>query len=248
MKNNMFIIIGAQRSGTTYLYKILYEHPEIYMAKPIKPEPKFFLIDEEYERGLNYYQNKYFNHGKDEKNFGEKSTCYYESEKAAQRIKKNYPFSKIIIILRNPSDRAISNYFFSRDNGIETRTIKEVFIDKKPEAKKDIKTSVSPFDYLGRSDYKTHIQKYLKYFHKEHFKVIIMEEFVGNIEQIKELYRFLDVNPDFLPPSLKEKINPSEKSETDTDEQILKSLHKYFAPLITELESYLCIDLTCWKI
>jgi hypothetical protein len=40
-----FFIVGAQRSGTTYLYHLLSEHPSINMATPVWPEPKFFLID-----------------------------------------------------------------------------------------------------------------------------------------------------------------------------------------------------------
>ena len=55
-----FFIIGAQRSGTTYLYHLLDEHPEICMARPLRPEPKFFLKNELYARGLEYYETCYF--------------------------------------------------------------------------------------------------------------------------------------------------------------------------------------------
>ena len=55
-----FLIAGAPRSGTGYVYHILDVHPDIYMAKPEKPEPKFFLVDEEYNKGIEYYLEKYF--------------------------------------------------------------------------------------------------------------------------------------------------------------------------------------------
>ena len=55
-----FFIAGAQRSGTTYLYRLLDEHPEIEMAKPERPEPKFFLLDELHARGLKFYENHFF--------------------------------------------------------------------------------------------------------------------------------------------------------------------------------------------
>jgi Sulfotransferase family len=55
-----FIIAGSARSGTTYLYNLLDHHPEIYLAKPRAPEPKFFLVDEEYVKGLSYYSERFF--------------------------------------------------------------------------------------------------------------------------------------------------------------------------------------------
>src|SRR6202035_103039 len=47
-----FIIGGAPRSGTTWLYWLLDRHPHVYLAKPVTPEPKFFLVDRIYEKGL----------------------------------------------------------------------------------------------------------------------------------------------------------------------------------------------------
>ena len=61
MNNQFFFIIGAQRSGTTYLHNILEEHPEISMASPVIPEPKFFLSSD-YKKGKAFYINKFFPH------------------------------------------------------------------------------------------------------------------------------------------------------------------------------------------
>jgi len=59
-KGPTFLIAGAPRSGTTWLYHLLDRHPEVYMAKPVRPEPKFFLVDELYERGLQHYIDTWF--------------------------------------------------------------------------------------------------------------------------------------------------------------------------------------------
>jgi hypothetical protein len=80
-----FFIIGAQRTGTTYLYHLLAEHPEIEMAQPLKPEPKYFLIDSLFAQGLETYQTRYFSGKSGVWLRGEKSTSYIESEKAAER-------------------------------------------------------------------------------------------------------------------------------------------------------------------
>ena len=55
-----FIIAGAPRSGTTWLYRLLEKHPGVFLPSPPQPEPKFFLVDEQYERGLDYYSSKWF--------------------------------------------------------------------------------------------------------------------------------------------------------------------------------------------
>ena len=43
MSDNQFFIVGAQRSGSTYLYNLLDGHPDVCMAKHVRPEPKYFL-------------------------------------------------------------------------------------------------------------------------------------------------------------------------------------------------------------
>src|SRR6266550_685043 len=101
-----FIIAGAPRSGTTWLYELLDRHPDVHMAKPLKPEPKFFLRDDEYAKGLEYYSTKWFEGVEPSKIAGEKSTDYLESSAAAARIAKNLSDVKLIFLLREPVSRA----------------------------------------------------------------------------------------------------------------------------------------------
>jgi hypothetical protein len=246
-----FFIIGAQRSATTYLYTILDEHPEIIMAKPVKPEPKFFLFEEEYQKGLDYYLNFYFKEAWDKKTsaqlFGEKTTSYYESETALKRIKESFPGCKIIMILRNPTTRAISNYYFSVKNGLETRSIEDVFLRKIPPEKEIKGISVSPFNYIGRSEYLKFIKTINKYFEKEQFRILIMENFLGNVSAIQELYRFLKVDDQFIPEKVNKIVNANDKPEAIIPSSIIKELSDYFYPQITVLENFLCRDLGVWK-
>jgi hypothetical protein len=243
-----FFIVGAQRSGTTYLYTMLDEHPQICMAKPVRPEPKFFLRDGELRQGLTYYEQKFFQEAKEHTLiYGEKSTSYCEHEIVAQKIKNSYPMSRILFILRNPVHRALSNFFFSRQNGLETRTLEEVFLDKKyiPEV---AEMFVSPFNYLGRGEYLRYLKAYLKYFHKSRLKILIMEEFVGRLEKIQELYSYLGVDKNIIPRSFNQKIHGIEKQyDMSIPKEILLTLQSYFAPHIVDLEDFLQFDLTVWK-
>ena len=87
-----FIIAGAPRSGTTWLYSLLERHPDVYVAKPVTPEPKFFLVDSLYERGLEFYSKTWFAPAPSGAMAGEKSTNYLESAPAAERIARS-PFT-----------------------------------------------------------------------------------------------------------------------------------------------------------
>src|SRR5215470_7742197 len=79
-----FIIGGAPRAGTTWLYELLDHHPDVHMAKPLNPEPKFFLRDDEYAKGLEYYSRKWFEDVEPSKVAGEKSTDYLERPAARE--------------------------------------------------------------------------------------------------------------------------------------------------------------------
>ncbi len=115
-----FIIGGAPRSGTTWLYNALARHPRIYMALPVQPEPKFFLIDALYGKGLAHYSRAWFAKAPDHCVCGEKSTNYLENAVTATRIHTALPNVRLIFMLRNPVDRAISNYHWSCRNGLES--------------------------------------------------------------------------------------------------------------------------------
>jgi hypothetical protein len=244
---NIFFIIGAQRGGTTYLYKVLDDHPEIYMAKPLKPEPKFFL-SQDWQKNLDSYEKTYFNNPPTgTKAFGEKSTSYYENASVAQRIKTAYPQSKIILILRNPMDRAISNYYFSLNNGLETRTLEETFLTEKPPPEYPKEISTNPFNYLGRSEYLKFLKNYLKYFSREQLNVLIFEHFMNDEKRIRQLYNYLGVNETFKPKYLYHKVNPLDYPHLDKNSRLYLKLKNIFLGQIIQLEDFLSCDLTIWK-
>jgi len=96
-----FIIGGAPRSGTTWLATTLDRHPAIWMAKPLRPEPKFFLVEELYAEGLDQYSARWFAEAPDDTVVGEKSTNYLESGSAARRIAADLPGVRMIFLLRD---------------------------------------------------------------------------------------------------------------------------------------------------
>ena len=98
--------IGAQRAGTTWFAECLREHPQICLAHP--KELNFFDEDKKFMLGFDWYQ-KHFHQKKSFQVFGEFTSSYLYSQKAAERIKQNFPDVKIIVCLRNPIDRHFSH-------------------------------------------------------------------------------------------------------------------------------------------
>tara|TARA_B100000780_G_C21068705_1_gene429895 strand:- start:131 stop:964 length:834 start_codon:yes stop_codon:yes gene_type:complete len=104
--NLNFFCIGATKSGTSTIHDILYNHPDIYL--PDIKETKFFSIN--YHKGYNWYLNEYFKKHKNEKAIGEVYPCM-ASQEAPKRLYETLGENvKIFGILRNPADRAYSNY------------------------------------------------------------------------------------------------------------------------------------------
>jgi len=246
MKTDQFYIVGAQRSGSTFFYRILEDHPDICMARPMKPEPKYFIDEDMYREDLKNYYTLYYSHFANEKALGEKSVSYFEIEDAAIRIANGFPDSKILVILRDPANRALSNYYFSKENGLETRTIEEAFLENKPEPQL-YTSSVSPFAYIDRGKYIDYINMYLKYFSKDQVYVVILEELIGNLSTVQQTFNFLGVSKDFIPKNYELPVNKGETDRVETSNEVESYLQTLFTPYNLSLESYLGRDLNCWK-
>jgi len=216
------------------------------MAKPITPEPKFFL-GKDFDKGLAYYEKTYFPEERDGVLWrGEKSTTYHERETAAQRIRASYPDALILFILRHPTHRAISNYFFSKNNALETRTLEEVFLWKTPPPAVSAKVSTDPFDYLARGDYAKYLQIYLKHFKEDQLIILTFESFANDLAAIQRLYSRLDIDPAVVPSSLNRHVNASNTTKGVSIE-IVNVLNEYYRLKICELETLLRRRIREWE-
>ncbi|MHB8370624.1 MAG: sulfotransferase family protein [Leptospirales bacterium] len=243
-------IIGAQRSGSTYLYKVLDDHPEISLAHPVRPEPKFFLNEVLVKKGQSYYENNYFlDRKKETVYFGEKSTSYMESELAAKSIYHFYPDSRILIILRDPVQRAYSNYLFTLDNKLEDLTFVEALKSEEFRLQNtSFTSSVSPYSYRQRGKYVDYINMYLKIFDPEQLCILIYEEFVGNIDHIQSLYAWLEVNKNIIPQSFDKSFNVSNMSTKKMKDEMpaFIDLIDYYQESIACLERLIGRKINIW--
>lgn len=121
MKKINFIVIGAQKSGTTTLHKHLESHPEIYV--PPEKEAIYFSDKERLKKGFEWYYAEFFKAAKEEHIIGKVTPHYMGYPESAEEIKRHNPEAKIIAILRDPIDRAESQYKMNIKRGLEKREI-----------------------------------------------------------------------------------------------------------------------------
>jgi hypothetical protein len=234
-----FVIVGAQRCGTTYLYQLLDEHPEIEMAKPLRPEPKFFLDDEHYPLGLAYYDSTFFSNPRARVR-GEKSTSYIESDVAIARIQATLPESTLVVVLRDPVWRAISNYRFSVQYGVEDLGMSDAMrVSANERAWDSSRFSVSPFAYLARGRYADYLEPLAVNTESERVSVLLFEELVTGTAAIAGLFERLGVDPSFEPAGLGAVVNASAPGDHHVDRELEQWLRDYFRGPNERLETLL---------
>jgi hypothetical protein len=110
-----FVIIGAQRAGTTSLYEHLARHPEV--RPPVRKEIQFLTLH--WHRGLRWYRSNFPTRRASRQSTGEASPYYLFHPDAPRRAALVLPSTRFIALLREPSDRAVSHYLHNRANGSE---------------------------------------------------------------------------------------------------------------------------------
>lgn len=240
------LVIGAQRSGTTYLHRALDDHPQITMARPARPEPKFFLAPGSERATPEEYRAALFAHATDEKLLGEKSTSYIESAAAAQRAAAVVPDAIVLVMLRDPVARAVSNWRFSSASGMEERALEQALADnlQGPRRWDPAVTSVSPFAYLERGRYANYLGPWLAAF-PDSMHVLFFEQLVGSVSALSDLYVAIGV--DATTPALAtERVNSSDGTAPALSSQLLTQLDEYFRDSDERLTSLLGRELP-WR-
>jgi len=239
-----FLVVGAQRSGTTWLHDRLAAHPQIAMARPATPEPKVFLSPDPVD--ADDYRARFFGHAREGDLLGEKSTSYLESPTAPDRVAEALGEPRIVVQLRDPVDRAVSNWSFSRDHGVERRPLAEALTAnlEGPAPWDPTGSSVSPFAYLERGRYADDVARWMERFPVH---VQFLEEMLADADRIGELYDWLGVAGDVRPggPDPAVPVNASSGSSAgeELDDDLLARLRDYFSDSDAALADLLGRDL-----
>jgi len=200
-----FLIIGAQKSGTTSLYNYLIQHPKIIPAK--KKEIHYFDLN--YNKDLSWYKANFpLNNQLKKRNAicGEASPQYIFLPNIMDRISKEIPKVKILVLLRNPIDRTFSHYNHQVRMGRENLSFKEAIKQEERRINKGYKKmselsnyidyNLITFSYLHRGHYDEQVAKCYKLFPKENIKIIQSEKLYQSPNKVyQEVLDFLDLPP-----------------------------------------------------
>ncbi len=212
-----FVILGGQRCGTSSMYKYLGRHPQI--APSLRKETEYFTID--YDKGEAWYRAHFplrarakaaSMRGKRLVTF-EATPDYLFDPRAPQRLADLLPNAKLIVMLRNPVERAFSHYRHNVRLGIEDLSFRDAIAAEDERIAPDIVAMHDdPFDrvlsyrrysYVARGHYAHQIARWFELFDREQFLFLDAESFFEHPEHaLHSLERFVGVSvwspPDFV--------------------------------------------------
>ncbi len=228
-----FLIIGAAKSGTTALHDAFAQHPQIYMS-PTK-EPNFFALEGDslhYATGsvqesylahcttdLSTYCGQ-FNPNVDQIAVGEASPIYLYDFKSPERIEAYIPSAKLIVILRDPIERAYSNFLHHIRDDLETTTdfLEAVALEESRIAD----NWWWGFHYVRSGFYHEQLKRYFERFDRNQIKICLYEDLSKNrLNTLYDLFQFLSVDPTFTPDmSVRQNVTGVPRS---------KNLHRFLS-------------------
>ncbi|HEX6256955.1 MAG TPA: sulfotransferase [Euzebyales bacterium] len=241
-------VVGAQRCGTTYLHRLLDSHPDITMAAPVRPEPKIFLSDD-VTGDHDAYDARAFPQAPTTAVRGEKGTSYIEHPAALDRMAATFPDAHVVVVLRDPIERALSNYRFSVDHGLEDLGADEALLadlDGEDRPYDRARISVSPYAYVRRGRYLPYLREVERRFRPDRVHVVVFEDLVAGTDALRRLYAALSVDPDHRPPMTGAVTNASQAAAALAPATRAR-LRAHFAETNAALARHLGRSLDAWQ-
>jgi hypothetical protein len=233
-----FVIVGAQKAGTTSFYAALCQHPDVRRA--FRKEVHYF--DTPHYPNLGWYR-RHFPFDRDGVLTGESSPYYIFHPAVPARIAETVPKVSLIAILRDPITRAISQYHHARKWQFEERSIDEALDPEHQDAlaSDDDVEWWDRFDcparqraYLARGHYADQLERWFAVFPREQILVLESSELDGGTA-VPAAHRFLGLSAHETPALPRQNVG----SYAPTDPGIIRVLSEYFAPHNARLEKLL---------
>lgn len=198
-----FLVIGAEKAGTTWLYEVLGRHPDIFL--PETKELSYFnrldsnlKVSDYFTRLERSWYEDFFAARRAEKAVGDISPMYLCDEAAPARIADTVPDAKLIAILRDPVERAASHYWMAHNKHHIAENLADT-IARRHDA------------VVKRGLYGQQIARYLEFFPRSQILILVFEEAMADRERtLAEICRFIGVDPSAQPGErIEEASNPA---------------------------------------
>lgn len=206
-----FIGIGAQKCASSWLHRIAACHPQAGVS--VEKEVDFFSYH--FDHGYQWYEDR-FRHCAGRRAIGETSPSYFCDPRVPIRVRRYNPAARIIVSLRDPVERALSNHRhevrvghvrgdLSFTGGLENNPM-----------------------YIEQGRYATHLRRWFRHFPPEQLLVVLMEDIERDPRAVSRVvYRFMGVDPDFVPPALEQRDNPGYANRYRSLTRFKDGVHRY---------------------
>jgi hypothetical protein len=240
-----FVLAGAQKSGTTALHYFLNKHPNITMGD--QQEIHFFDNDALFADEVDYEElHKHYRALGPSTIAGDCTPSYIYHEPAAERIWKYNPKIKLLILLRNPVDRAFAHWNMQRFRGREPLDFFDAVREEKTRIAGAPPTEARRFAYVDRGFYGKQLARLLKFFPREQIKAVKFEEFRDKQRQaLISIFSFLGLKPLRSGRSKDRNVVPYERA-MNWEEKVF--LYNLFAEDIAKVEQLLGWNCGDWKL
>lgn len=235
-----FLGIGAQKAGTTTLHYLLANHPKIFV--PADKEVHYFTLHA--DRDVDWYAGR-FAAARPDQTCGDITPYYLFHPEAPRRIRDLLPRVKLVVLLRDPVERALSAYFHARRHGLESLPIEEAF-DREEERLAGAATALAArggrhfshqeHSYLSRSRYDRQLARYTDLFSPDQLLIMRSEDLFTEPEAAwRRLLSFLDLEPRPFPDRLPH-ANRGDSDATLVDARFRDRLRSALEPTYASLE------------
>ncbi len=210
-KNLDFLLIGAQKAGTTSLFEYVRLHPGLHL--PTEKEVSYFNLESRVARGWDWYLGWVFDGAPPDRPWGTFSTFYMDAADGREhtvprRIRETIPDAKLLAILRDPVSRCISHHRMSVMKRLETRSF-EAAMDEllRDEALADARRRPTETNsYVTRGEYGRALSNYFELFPREQLLAVFSEDLDRDPQQVlRAIFSFIGVDPEFVPPNVGER-------------------------------------------
>jgi hypothetical protein len=203
LKYPNFFVIGCQRCGTTWLYEALKQHSQVYLPK----EKELHFFDWNHDKGWDWYKS-FYEGVESEIAIGEITPSYIYNQEACLELYNNFPEAKLILVVRNPVERAFSQYLRHKNALLFNLSFEEAIIEYP--------------HLIKRGLYYQQLLKYIEKFPKSKIKVLVYENLISAPKTyMNELLEFLGVEKEDITTIIQsQKVNQARHYRSE-------SLHKF---------------------
>lgn len=204
------VILGAMKCGTSSLYRYISSHPNV-VPSSIK-ETDFFKTDDDFNKGLDWYKSLFTGNG----NFAFEASPNYTKQHiypgVPARMHSVLPKTKLIYVLRDPIERAVSHYVHNYSHGRESRQFSDAIRDPNS-------------NYIQTSKYYFQIQAFLEHYSEKQLLLIESERLrTDTANVVNDVFEFIELSPDYETDILEKRFHVSStKKRSSSFEHVLTS-------------------------